>query len=680
MHRRKQPAARYHHCCRPSAIMASAATRRATSDAVIHITAAAMMLCIVIVSSLLSPDHQRLSSAFALTSSSTSSASSSSSRRHIIPLHQDYSLSSHLASSTPPSLTRTRCRRGGTPQHPIASSALFSSTISPTVLLSSSSLSTPPFPRRCHATTTSLYMTSSTAASISDDGGTNSENSGSSSSSTAIDPSDNNDNNQQQQKQQQIQQQQLQYQYTNTNGKIIYKWTKQNFALAIPALIGMLADPLLSLMDTAYVGRVGSTELAALGACTSIFHLAFNAFRATTTATTSLVGNAQSEVEKKQIIKISLSLGVVLGFIVMTILEVSGPWCLATMGVPQSSSLFPPAISYLKARLWAAPAVLAIVVAEGAFRGYGDTTIPLLASLVASVMNLILDPILMFTMGWGVSGAAAATGVSQVGAALVYLYFLLKRQMLPSSSLQRRRQEREAGKSSTLSSTSTKSTSIKTGKVISTILGANLAMVCKQGSLLLAWAYATARATRIGSAHVAAHQVALSSWLVFALILDGAAVSAQVLMSRAVGQYNKVRSLISYMIRFSLVQGLVTTGALLIMTPYLPRMFTSDIAIQRHLTSLMPHLAWQQLLVSLTLVLEALAIGGNQFQLLAFGTTLSTIVAMKQLSFATTVVDIWSRGIVSLFVGRLFTAIIGIGIVLRKQRQQPQEQQHQHPK
>ncbi len=427
----------------------------------------------------------------------------------------------------------------------------------------------------------------------------------------------------------------------------VYHWTAQNFAIAIPALIGMLADPLLSLMDTAYVGRIGGTELAALGACTSIFHLAFNAFRATTTATTSLVGNAESEDERKHIIKISLSLGVVLGFIVMTILELSGPWCLATMGVPRSSKLFPPAIAYLRARLWAAPAVLAIVVAEGAFRGYGDTKIPLLASLAASVTNLALDPILMFTLGWGVRGAAAATGVSQVGAAVVYLYFLAKRRMVPS------------WKAKSL---------VKTSKVVMTILGANLAMVCKQGSLLLAWAYATSRATRIGSAHVAAHQVALSSWLVFALILDGAAVSAQVLMSRSLGRYRKVRSLVSYMLRFSVLQGLATTGALLLVAPYLPKMFTADLAIRGHLASLMPHLAWQQLLVSLTLVMESLAIGGNQFQLLAFGTTLSTVFAMGQLRQATTVVDIWSKGIVSLFVGRLITALIGTLLVMRSQR------------
>jgi len=78
----------------------------------------------------------------------------------------------------------------------------------------------------------------------------------------------------------------------NDNSKVVvvdYEWTKQTFEIGVPALIGMIADPLLSLVDTGFVGRLGAIPLAALGACTSIFHLAFNAFRATTTATTSLV-------------------------------------------------------------------------------------------------------------------------------------------------------------------------------------------------------------------------------------------------------------------------------------------------------------------------------------------------------------------------------------------------------
>lgn len=410
---------------------------------------------------------------------------------------------------------------------------------------------------------------------------------------------------------------------------------------------------------------------------------------------TSLVGNAappQNSTEsghdndpRPQIVQISLSLGVVMGLMVLLVLRAAGPWALETMGVPQSSSLFAPAMAYLSTRLWAAPAVLAIVVAEGAFRGYGDTKVPLFASLVAASINFVLDPLLMFRpgdgsgipglCGWGPRGAAAATALSQLGAAVVYFIVLIRRGMLPRQQW-RWPWRRQPTESQEISSSSSRTSKLG---VIKTILGANLAMVLKQGSLLLAWAYATARATRIGHAHVAAHQVALSCWLVFALILDGAAVSAQVLMTRSLasGSLGKVKSLVSYMTRFSVLQGLATTGAILLASPYLPKLFTADAAIQGHLAALMPQLAWQQLLVSLTLVSEALAIGGNQFQLLAVGTTFSTIVAMGQLKEATTVVDIWSRGIVSLFAGRLLTALIGIVLVLRKHKQDEQQQKQE---
>lgn len=460
-----------------------------------------------------------------------------------------------------------------------------------------------------------------------------------------------------------------------------YQWTSKTLALALPALIGMLVDPLLSMMDTAYVGNLGSsTELAALGACTSIFHLAFNAFRATTAATTSLVGNASSKLEKRQIVKISLTLGLVMGLGVGTFLRIFGPWCLAAMGISDGSSpLFAPGLSYLKTRSLAAPAVLAIVVSEGAFRGYGDTRIPLLASGTAALVNLLLDPLLMLPpLSRGVQGAAAATAAAQVGALGVYLWFLTKRKMLPQAT------DKEA----------TNTNSAKSFRVIKTILGANLAMVCKQGSLLLAWAYATAKATRIGQAHVAAHQVALSCWLVFALLQDGAGVAAQVLLTRVLSggetatpttqeqkktSHEKLLSLVKYMLKVSVVQGLLVTCGFLLVTPYLPGWFVPDDAVVRgQLQQLLPHVAGQQLLVSLTLILESLAVGGKQFRTLAVGTALSTIVSASQIRSSKTVVGVWSRGIVGLFAGRLLTAMIGTWKVLRKSSQnQKQETQQQ---
>ena len=472
-----------------------------------------------------------------------------------------------------------------------------------------------------------------------------------------------------------------------------YKWTKQTLALALPALIGMLVDPLLSMMDTAYVGNLGSsTELAALGACTSIFHLAFNAFRATTAATTSLVGNAETSLEKREIIRISLSLGLVLGIGVAAFLRVLGPSCLAAMGVHGTSPLFAPALAYLQTRSLAAPTVLCIMVAEGAFRGYGDTRIPLLASGTAALVNLLLDPLLMLPpLSRGVQGAAAATATAQAGALCVYLWFLRRRKMLPTKG-----DESSSSPSATANTTTDTTTkTAKTGRVIKTILGANLAMFCKQGSLLLAWAYATAKATRIGQAHVAAHQVALSCWLVFALLQDGAGVASQVLLTRVLRSntnkmansqhktsnveehgnasanesHEKLVSLVKYMLKVAVLQGLVVTGGFLLVTPYLPGWFVPDDTIVRgHLARLLPHVAGQQLLVSLTLVLESLAVGGKQFQTLAAGTALSTIVSMTQIHSATTVVGVWSKGIVGLFVGRLLTAMLGTWKVLRASR------------
>lgn len=550
----------------------------------------------------------------------------------------------------------------------------------------------------------------------------------------------------------------------NKKKKIDYQWTKQTFAIALPALIGMMADPLLSLMDTGYVGRLGKTPLAALGPCTSIFHLAFNAFRATTAATTSLVasslgegGDSQTPNEQtRQVTAISLQLGLTIGISVLVTLLATGRLALQAMGVSvdgNNSNLYPYACDYLFTRLWAAPAVLWIGVAEGAFRGYGNTMTPLKASLTASFINLVLDPLFIFKnkrgaggfagFGWGVRGAAAATALSQLGAALYYTHQLVKRRMLPQRNSKRddessitQEEEVETATTAINSSSNTttdatitlmesvsnsnissatesmdvnnatittsnvigddnkkdfsssttpdnnkksSSSSSRRGNVIASILSANVAMWTKQGSLLLGWAYASARATRLGEAHVAAHQVALSVWLVFALILDGSAIASQVLMGRTYsqGDCKAVTSLIKYMLKFALLQGLASMILVDGLDWIVPRVFTTDAVVRQHLHTLMAPLALQQVLVSLTLMTESLAIGATQFSTLAVGTAIATMASMWQLSRQTTVEGIWNVGIVTLFAGRLVTAVIAVVRAQLKLRRQTQQQQQQ---
>lgn len=435
-------------------------------------------------------------------------------------------------------------------------------------------------------------------------------------------------------------------------------WTSQNLAIALPALMGLLADPVLSLVDTGFVGRIGPMDLAALGVCTSIFHMCFTVFRASTVATTSLVASASSQAEKRNIAKISLQFAGVAGTLVLLALRFGGPALLATMGVGPASPLYQPARDYLFARCWAAPAVVGIVVAEGAFRGNDDSRTPLVASGIAALINLVLDPLLMFPLGMGMAGAAVATALSQAGAASVYAWRLWKRKLLPQPP-----PRAGGGPAEPVSRTST---------VVRSILGANLAMLAKQGSMLVFYTMATALATRMGPLHVATHQVALSLFWLVTMWLDSGSISSQVLMGKNLQTTPaRVRSLIRYMVRYSLFQGLAFSALVAGIGGFVPGVFTQDPGVQQLLLKCLPHIAFQQVLVSLTLILEGLAIGGNQFRFMAAGTAASTAVGIHRLLAATDVVGIWASAVNTFFGCRLLNAILGVARVRRAVATQP---------
>ena len=66
--------------------------------------------------------------------------------------------------------------------------------------------------------------------------------------------------------------------------------------LALPALAGIVIDPMLSLIDTAWVTQLGGNALASLGPCTSVFHFAYAVPRALTISTSTLIAAAGKHV------------------------------------------------------------------------------------------------------------------------------------------------------------------------------------------------------------------------------------------------------------------------------------------------------------------------------------------------------------------------------------------------
>jgi Na+-driven multidrug efflux pump len=214
---------------------------------------------------------------------------------------------------------------------------------------------------------------------------------------------------------------------------------QQILDLAIPAAGALLIDPLMTLVDTAFVGRftlvtavandapaasyAAAAPLAGMGSAAALLTFGFYVCNFLCTATTPLVARERASGRPDQAVLLSgqvLSLALLLGAILTIVLwSFQGP-LLQLMGTDRTGEAANSyAVSFLSVRALAAPAVLCIEASTGILRGYLDTKTPIVVLIVANVINFVLDVILIVLLGLGPMGAAIATTTAEwIGAAL----------------------------------------------------------------------------------------------------------------------------------------------------------------------------------------------------------------------------------------------------------------------
>nr|CAB3462816.1 unnamed protein product [Digitaria exilis] len=132
-------------------------------------------------------------------------------------------------------------------------------------------------------------------------------------------------------------------------------------SIAVPAVLALAADPITTLVDTAFVGHIGSAQLAAVGASASVFNLVSKLFNVPLlNVTTSFVAEQQAVVDDS-----SNSIGQ--SFLWFTSIFLS------------DSPMRAPAEQFLTLRAYGAPPIIVALAAQGAFRGFLDTKTPLYA-------------------------------------------------------------------------------------------------------------------------------------------------------------------------------------------------------------------------------------------------------------------------------------------------------------
>jgi putative MATE family efflux protein len=203
--------------------------------------------------------------------------------------------------------------------------------------------------------------------------------------------------------------------------------------VALPSIANLAVIPLVGAVDTFWIGRMGDAlALAGQGAANQCFFSIYFLIAFIPTITAPLVAKAAGSGDTGAAcdrVCEALFLANVLGAI-GTLILVLRPSLILNLVLPAGAPAAAYAANYLRLRSLSLIPALISAVGFAAFRGMLDTVTPLKVSLASNVLNLVLDPLLIFGARMGVAGAALATAASEAGAGAIYVGLLLKRKML----------------------------------------------------------------------------------------------------------------------------------------------------------------------------------------------------------------------------------------------------------
>lgn len=392
------------------------------------------------------------------------------------------------------------------------------------------------------------------------------------------------------------------------------------FRLAIPALGALAAEPLVALVDTAFVGRLGGESLAALGVVTALLQLAFFVFIAISNAGTPLIARAvgAGDLPKASaLVGQCLLLSAAMAAVGLPAVEAAAPLLVDLMGAaPEVKGA---SVDYLRIRALGLPALLVITAGHAVYRGAGDTRTPMYIAFGLSLINLVLDPVLIFGLGWGLAGAGIASVAAQTAGAGAFLYLLLTGHTgLPVRWTAPR------------------------WRHMAELVGAGSALFVRTLMLVATFTAAAAAAARLGVTEVAAHQVAVQVLLFLSLVIDSIAIAAQNLVaSRLETDRRSAGRLANRMLWWGFVWGVLLAAVFWLLRDALPGWFTSDPSVIAAAAALMPFVAATQPLNSVVFVFDGIMIGATDFTFMAAAMTGAAVLTCTLIALAGSLAGIW---------------------------------------
>ena len=201
--------------------------------------------------------------------------------------------------------------------------------------------------------------------------------------------------------------------------------SKSLWTLAIPIIAGMGIQTLYSIVDMIFIGMLSGEAIAAVAFNFPIFFfvmgISFGLGSGVTASIARFIGS-DDKVNADNAAEHAIVMAFVISALLTSLGLLYGKQILVKIGC--TPEVLPQAWEYLKVSCYG----ISFGVFSGFFRsilaGEGDMKFPMILAGIGTVLNIILDPIFIFTLNFGVSGAAWATTISQMIICIIFIYML----------------------------------------------------------------------------------------------------------------------------------------------------------------------------------------------------------------------------------------------------------------
>ena len=409
-----------------------------------------------------------------------------------------------------------------------------------------------------------------------------------------------------------------------------YNLLKDIARVALPSLAASLSEPLLSLVDTYYVGKYGSDEDSRNGLAGMMVNMAL--FNFITAVTNNLMGGTTDVVskvnggakvgvmtEKSQVLGTAIWMAIIAGLLLFIVMLQVGPAVVESM-VPMDETVLQIATEYMEVRSYALPATMLNFVIIGFSLGVQEVIAPLALIITSVIVNGVADSFLIPT--YGLRGAAMASTMAGYAGCIMGFARLLLVYDVDLLSLGGRGESldllawlsRLRAQMAPFWSTSA---SIFCGKVAD-------AVTYSAGAYTVGFCGNDYNRTNM----IAAHQVVMQTWWFFSFFPSSLMLTSQSFLPKdlAAGDIVHGRALIFTAIRLGLLLSLTMTGLQYMLAVYFPKLFTESDEIASLVLSVLFYTCISQFIIDMCTVLDGIFIGSGRLRHYVAACVLSTCV------------------------------------------------------